>query len=167
MNEIYQACVDAGSSVCPLYESSADKVSARVDKLLVALKAQPVSFYNATTGEYGILDYSAAKASILESLSAPYRDGATLLSALAAAEQGEVQPLYDIATGSTTGSLFECPATEAPITFASGIENQYSVRCGDTARPPYSLDEFKEIYAEMAQDSQFFSESWAFNLGCA
>ena len=169
LNVVYQACVDAGPIVCPLYESSTDKISARVDKLVNSLKTQPISFFNATTNNYGILDYSAAKGAMLTSLYKPYDPqvgGAALLSALASAERGDGLPLYAVLGGITANSQYVCPATP-PVAFASGIENLIAIRCGDTPRPPFGIDDLKALYAEMAQDSQFFSEVWTFELGCS
>ena len=171
LNQIYQACVDAGPSTCPLYESSADKVSARVDKLLDSLKTQPLSFFNSTINDFGVLDYSTAKFAVLQTIYKPYNvvgGGASLLSAIAAAEQGEGRPLYDTFIGAPSSSPFECPTSAVDqVSFASGLESQWSVRCGDLSRPPLSLDELKANYAETEHDSHFFGEAWHFNLGCA
>ena len=169
LNVVYQACVDAGPTVCPLYESSTDKISARVDKLINSLKTQPISFFNATTNNYGVLDYSFAKDAMLTSLYTPYNPqsgGAALLSALASAENGDGLPLYTLLGAAVVNNPFVCPSTPPPV-FASGVEVEIAIRCSDTPRPPFGIDGLKALYGEMARDSQFFSEVWSFDLGCS
>lgn len=85
--QIYQACVEAGPSICPIHESSADAIDQRINAFLDKLKTQP-RFYNETSGAYGTLDYSAAKGAIATVLYVPYDSGASLAQALALAEQG-------------------------------------------------------------------------------
>lgn len=163
---IYQACVDAGPSICPIFETSTDKISARVDTLLESLKIEPISFYNETSGEYGSLDYSAAKGAIFTVLYTPHQNGAALTVALALAEQGEGQPLFTLSGRVAANSDYVCSCSETPSTpFADGYENTLAIACGDSGPFNGTLDDMKALYAEMAQDSQF-AELWTIYLTC-
>jgi len=164
---IYQACVDVGPSICPIYETTTDKISTRVNTLLDSLKIEPISFYNDTSGEYGSLDYSAAKGAIFTVLYTPHQTGASLTFALALAEQGEGQPLFALSTRVASSSDYVCDCSAAPSTpFADGYENTLAIACGDSDPSNGTLDDMKALYAEMAQDSQF-AEMWTIYLDCS
>lgn len=159
--------MDAGPSVCPIYESSTDKINARITSLLSSLKVEPISFYNETSGEYGSLDYSAAKGAIFNVLYMPHQFGAALTFAVAAAEQGNGQALFDLSNLVSTSSDFVCDCSAAPSTpFADGVENAVAIRCGDSGPSNATLDDMRNVYAEMARDSPF-AEMWSAYVGCS
>lgn len=164
---IYQACVDAGPSLCPIYETSTDKIGARVNSLLETLKIEPISFYNDTSGEYGVLDYSAAKGAIFTVLYTPHQKGAQLTFAIASAEQGEGQPLFDLSNRVAKSSDLECDCSAPSSTpFADGIENSLAIWCGDANPSNATLDDMRVLYEKMAEDSQF-GEFWSIYVGCS
>lgn len=164
---IYQACVDVGPSVCPIYDSTTDKISARVNALLESLKIEPISFYNETSGVYGLLDYSAAKGTVFTTLYTPHENGAQLTFALAAAEQGNGQPLHDLSGRVASSRDFDCNCAAEPSTpFASGIENAFAIWCGDASPSKATLDDVKDVYEEIARDSTL-GEMWPVYVVCS
>lgn len=165
--QIYQACVDAGPSVCPIYETSVDEVNARVNSLLEKLKVHPISFYNSSTGAYGTLDYSAAKGSIFTVLYNAHKAGARLTHAIADAEKGVGQPLYDLSSRVVSSEALECdcPASPLPLPFSNSAENTLAIACGDAGPTEATLEETREFYEEMGKSSTF-AEMWWIRLGC-
>lgn len=166
--QIYQACVDAGPSVCPIHESSADAINKRINIFLDNLKTQPLSFYNETSGAYGTLDYSVAKGAIGTVLYIPYDSGASLTQALALAEQGVGQPLFDLSNRQSSSSDFVCDCTANPPTpFAAGADVTFAIACGDKTPPSNAtLDDLRSLYETIALDSQF-ADTWTIFIGCS
>ena len=166
--QLYQACVDAGPSVCPIYEPTAEGINTRVNALLEKLKAQPVHFYNTTSGAYGLLDYSAAKGSIFTVLYNTHRAGAQLTHALAEAEKGIGQPLYDLSARvvKSDGLQCSCPASTPSVLFSESPENTIGIACGDAGPINSTLEELREFCEEMAKDSTF-AEIWWIHAACA
>lgn len=161
--------MDAGPSICPIYETTTDKISTRVNTLLNSLKIEPISFFNETSGDYGSLDYSAAKGAIFTVLYTPHQTGAALTAALALAEQGAGQPLFALSNREAASSDYvcDCSATVSPSTsFADGFENTLAIACGDSGPTNGTLDDMKTLYTEMAQDS-LFAEVWTIYLACS
>ena len=89
----YDDCVKAGPQDCPIYEPTSQKISERVTRLFEQLKSQPVSFYNASTGAHGTVNYSTAKGRMFMMLYNPGRDGKGIAQALAALESGDAEPM--------------------------------------------------------------------------
>lgn len=166
--QIYQACVEAGLSICPIHETSADAIDQRIDAFLDKLKIQPLSFYNETSGAYGTLDYSAAKGAIATVLYVPYDSGASLTQALALAEQGVSQPLFDLSNRQSSSSDFVCDcAANPPTPFAAGANVTYAIACGDkTPQSNATLDDLRSLYETIALDSQF-ADTWTIFIGCS
>lgn len=144
--QIYQACVDSGPSVCPIYESSVAEINARVNNLLEKLRIQPLYFYNTTTGAYGTLDYSAAKTSIFTVLYDTHHTGARLTHAISEAERGVWQPLYDVSSRSVQSEALQCNSTGAPLNLPAAIryESTLAVACGDAGPVGATLEEIGE-----------------------
>ena len=136
-----------------------------MNRLLDSLKTQPISYFNSTSGEYGVLDYSAAKGAIFTTLYSPYGSGAALAYAFAAAEQGEGQSLFDLSALEATSSQYVCDSSVVSTSFASGLETTLGIACGDSDGNR-TLDEMKALYNEMAGDSEF-AEMWPIYLGCS
>ena len=159
--------MDAGPSVCPIHESSVDAINTRVNTLLDRLKAEPLSFFNQTTGAYGTLDYSAAKGAILSVLYIPYDSGAALTEALALAEQGQGQPLFDLSNSAQPSSNLLCDNSASPSTpFAAGADVTYSIACGDKGVQNTTIDDLKTLYDGIQMDSQF-GDLWTIFIGCS
>lgn len=165
--QIYQACVDAGPSVCPIYESSVSEINARVNNLLEKLRIQPLYFYNTSTGAYGTLDYSAAKTSIFSVLYDTHHAGARLSHALAEAERGAGQPLYDVSARAVQSAALQCNSTGAPLNLPAAIryESTLAVACGDAGSVGATLEEMREYYEEMGRSS-VFAEVWWMRIAC-
>lgn len=167
--KLYQACVDAGSHVCPVYESTSGEIHARVHRLLASLKVKPISFYDAETGTYGIVDYATAKRTIFTVLFAPHALGKILLSALADLEQGHSQSLFqlsemNVAQGLVTDAC-ACPAAPRETWSVNTRENSLAIACGDGDVVTDDVDALREYYDKMAESSMF-AETWWFRTGC-
>lgn len=165
--QLYQACADVGPLACPIYESTAEKVKARVDALLEKLRTHPVAFYNETTGAYGEVDYSIAKGAIFGVLYNPHTSGRNLTVALADLENGIAEPIYQFARRKPDDDdlLCECP-TVPPVPFAQGSHITLAVACGDGPPLNTTVDELRAFYDDMAKNSTF-AEGWWIHLGCS
>lgn len=171
--DIYQSCVNAGPSKCPIYENTASQVQARVDRLLDKLRTEPAMFYDNSTSspgaDYEVIDYALARNAILTLLYATHVYGAQLASAFAALEQGDPSALYMFSAKRAFNSLAECncPAPgEAPTAFHAFYETTYSVACGDGVHREDNLDTLRKDYENMAELSSF-AASWPHHIFCA
>ncbi|THH28198.1 hypothetical protein EUX98_g5998 [Antrodiella citrinella] len=168
--QLYQACVDAGPLVCAIHESSTEKIHSRVQGLLTKIRSYPASFYNATTGVYGEVDYSLVKSVILSVLYKPHDLGKGLVSAIADLEQGNPEPIWQLSGGKEAGKLLTgscaCPATPEKPWNKIGRENFYAIACGDGDVVTDSVDALRKYYDDLAEDS-IFAENWYIRVGCA
>ncbi|THH30474.1 hypothetical protein EUX98_g3728 [Antrodiella citrinella] len=168
---LYQACVEAGPFVCPIHESSAEKIHDRIQTLLTQLRSYPVSFYNATTGVYGEVNYSLVKSVIFATLYNPYSLGKGLTAALVDLEQGNPESIWQLsrakeADGLLTGSC-ACPATPGkPWSRMIGRENTWAIACGDGDDVTDDVDTLRKYYDDLAEDS-IFAENWLIRVGCS
>lgn len=97
----------------------------------------------------------------------PHQFGAALTFAVAAAEQDDGQALSDLSNLVSLSSDFVCDCSAAPpIPFADGVENAVAIRCGDSGPSNATLDDMRNVYAEMARDSPF-AEMWSAYVGCS
>ncbi|TCD60883.1 hypothetical protein EIP91_009374 [Steccherinum ochraceum] len=167
--QIYQACVDAGPVLCRIYEKTTEGIHARVQNLLTRLRTEPVSFYNATSGVYAVVDYSLVKQAIFRTLYTPYTDGKTLTIALAELELGNAEPIFKLsdvkdAYKSITAPCDCSPSRSGPD--AERMENVMAIACGDGEPVEGDVASLKEFYDEMAGESTF-AEVWYLRVGCS
>ncbi|THH27977.1 hypothetical protein EUX98_g6208 [Antrodiella citrinella] len=138
---IYQACVDAGPLVCPIHESSTEKIHDRIQKLVNSLRSNPATFYNADTGSHGEVDYSLVQKVIFISLYRPYESGMKLASVLADLERGVAEPIFRLSQAEATEEAMKESFTDDVVAL-------------------------RKHYNSLSQVSMF-SEIWYARLGCA
>ena len=137
---ILEACAEARPSMCPLYESTADKVHARVNKIFENLKRRslPVSAkVNGTLQQYGLVDYSVAKDTVFMLLYAPYGKNdrypaEIVMRALAEAEKGNGLPLAQLGGILLAPVKCDCPVPGKPAPpIILTPDAQRAIACGD------------------------------------
>jgi len=168
LHNIYDACVAAGPTKCPIYENSTSLIETRVNTLLTKLKTKPIPFFEKSSGKYAVVDYSQAKGAIFTVLYRPHSSGRNLTVALAELEKGNAEPIWRLSNrvvDSAETFTCSCPAVP-PVPFAQGSENTLSVACGDGPAVREDVEELREFYDEMAESSMF-AESWWIHLGCS
>lgn len=167
MNNIYQACIEAGPLICPLYEGSISKITARVDALLEKLRTTPVAFFNENTGTYGSVDYSTAKNAIFSILYRPHTMGQNLTYALVELEEGNAEPLWELSSRKTDLSSLQCDCPSVPpVPFSQGKDVNLAIACSDGEPLHYTITELRKLYDHMAQYSTF-AETWWRYIGCS
>ncbi|KAL5524558.1 hypothetical protein ACEPAF_9698 [Sanghuangporus sanghuang] len=171
--DIYQSCVNAGPSRCPIYEKSASLVQARVDRLLHRLKSEPIAFYSNSTdlaGGYEVVDYALVKIYMFLVLYNTHRSGLYLANALAALEQGDPSGFYLASPRKELEQLLQCscPAPgENPARFQGGSEITLSIGCGDILeKRDEELDDIRRAYEEMSGVSGF-ADVWKIRVLCS
>ncbi|KAH8114404.1 TAP-like protein-domain-containing protein [Phellopilus nigrolimitatus] len=169
LENLYRACVDAGPLTCTIYENSTEKIHDRIENILQRLRVEPVTFFNETTGAYGIVDYSVAKHAIFSTMYRTHARGRDLVSALADLEKGIGEPIYKLSSRSSYQSVLsdssDCPTTP-PTPFAQGMENLLAIACGDGSPVDDNAEELQKYYDTMAKDSSF-AECWFIRTGCS
>lgn len=167
---IYQACVEAGPLVCPIHESSVEKIRDRVQKLINSLRSNPATFYNADTGSYGEVDYSLVKKVIFSSLYMPYESSPRLVSAIADLERGSAEPIFRLSEAKAMGELITesctCPSVSRVKSGRRGMENILAISCGDGNPVNDEVDTLKEYYNNLSQTSMFY-DIWYPRLECS
>ena len=169
--DIYQACVTAGPSKCPLYEDNASLVKARVDRLLERLKTEPVTVYNSTGPgvNYAVVDYALAKNAIFRVLYNTHTAGALLVNALATLEEGGAEILSTFSDKTALENLIECtcPATGETHNQFQSFEVTFSIACSDRLENRQEdLNSVRGAYEEMAKTSSF-AEVWISRVACS
>lgn len=167
----FQECVDAGPEACVFYESSVDKVEARYSQLLSKLKSRPLAVQPtgalSTPTDYGIVDYGITLSIVFEFLYKPYTNGraATLAAALAAAEKGDAQPLWDLQKAGI--EQFSCKCPSRPTTRASPYSQDASaaISCSDGDVVRASPQDLQDWYDQVGRDSEF-AALWSSYVRC-
>jgi len=164
---LYAACVEAGPNVCPMYDKDVASIGTRVNKILETLKTYPVSFYNDTSDTYGIVDYTVTKRAIFLTLYRPYQIGKPLFAALAALEKGNPEPIHELDRGALKKEVLFCDCPRIPpVPFADGEQITLAIACGEGDPVKNGIDEMREFYDKMAQESTF-ADVWAIHAACS
>ena len=138
-----------------------------MEKLLDDLKTNPKHFYNQTTGDYGIVDFSMVKFVIFRALYQPYTIGKRLFSALADIEKGNPEPIWKLGGSGLKKSDYSCSCPAIPpIPFAEGSDLTLAIACGEGEPVNGDLEELKEFYAKLGESS-VFADVWWIHTGCA
>ncbi|EJC99937.1 alpha/beta-hydrolase [Fomitiporia mediterranea MF3/22] len=156
---ILDACVQAGPKLCPLYEKCTNLVLARVNRIVDKLRMTPVPVFNQTAFDSGLVDSATVQKQIFQALYSPYNEGAALVAALAALEQGNGSAIYQGSFQDQTQQLLEedtPPQTNG--TSASGSETFRAIFCGDkVSDDPGTVDDLREAYRETLAVTPFFA----------
>jgi hypothetical protein len=159
------SCVAAGPDGCALYDSSAEKIANRLEKIYASLKTNPLAVplgknnTGATSADYGILDYGMARNAIFGFLYSPYSPSASavaLADGLAAIEKGDGYPMWQFLKLVAPADEFDCKCSTVPVEQpATGLEITSSIRCSDGDAFEDSPEKLREHYERMAKDSSF------------
>lgn len=146
-----------------MYEHSTWLISERLNKLLAKIKAEPIP-YLWSGSLYGLVDYSSVKSMIFSSLYKKTHGGSgkTLLSLLAGLERGD-----GISFSRYVDYLFKCDCSEPGNDVRSwgGITPTIAIACGDAAPFNETLEDVREVYDKMAQNTTF-ADVWPYHLYC-
>jgi hypothetical protein len=134
--------------------------------LFASLKIQPIVVpvtSNATDGplDYGLLDYGVAHRSFGSYLYSPFTNASAMAAALAAAEQGDGRPFWELGLDSEEGE--ECssgPGTQ------NTFETATAIACTDGDPVSDSLEELNAWYQRLATTSSF-ADILDFHVRCA
>ncbi len=168
LSNLFRACVRAGPTICPIYKDNASLIASRVDGLLERIKNGPIAFFNASTEEYGLVDYSVVKFAILQCLVRLHQRGQALVRALADLEKGNAEPIWHL-SGRAIGwkDYFSRDATLGPpAEFAGGMELGSAVACAEADRVADDLESLKTYYTKLATTSSFAYE-WTRRVSCS
>ena len=172
---ILDACVAAGPTSCPLYESTTEKVHARLTAIFDALKRRPLPVYNNITGkEYGLVDYKLARRALFTLLIAPY--GTTTkypsvdrLRALADVEKGDGLALARLAGIVPADAPFSCSCPGEPRPpIADTPDATAAIVCADAeaARGEDTVEDLEEHFRKMSEGTEF-ADQWPFRTYCS
>ncbi|PSS36784.1 hypothetical protein PHLCEN_2v1415 [Hermanssonia centrifuga] len=170
----FESCAEAGPEACALHESSAEKIKSRLNSLYESLKYSPIPVSakgsDFTAADYGLVDYALVRKLIFGFLYAPYpgmRPGgvtpSALASALAAAENGNGLPLWDLQKNGTEQFKCKCGGGANPVPRTDGAT--VAIACGEGDVVEDSIEELQAHYEKMSQDSTF-AELWTVHASC-
>lgn len=169
LHNLFVDCVDAGPTLCPIYEETPEAIRNRVDRLLNNLQNSPQSYYNTTDGSFDVIDRNAAKTMIFWTLYKPHGRGYNLTYALAALEDGDAAPAVKLSgVARELKDFLSCPCgTDGPSRDRQFLwETSTAIACGDGRPVTDSLEELREYYDDMAKTS-IFAEVWQKRIHCA
>jgi hypothetical protein len=130
-------------------------IKSRVDALFAALKVRPIVVpvtSNATDGplDYGLLDYGVAHRSFFNYLYNPFTNASAMATALAAAEQGDGRPFWELGLDSEPEEECNSGAGTQNI-----FETTTAIACTDGDPVSDSLEELNAWYEQLAATSSF------------
>lgn len=171
---VLQACVDAGPGVCPLHESTREKVHARIENILSNLRRRPlpVNTNSSSPTGYGLVDYRIARSVLFVLLYSPYAAGKMfypalqVFHALSEAEKGNGEPLgnYDVFRAPFK---CECPKPEKPTRPSlMSLDATFAILCSDGAvRNNDTVEDLEEHFDAMFRDTEF-AGMWPYRAHC-
>ncbi|EKM51091.1 uncharacterized protein PHACADRAFT_212991 [Phanerochaete carnosa HHB-10118-sp] len=166
LTSVYEACVAAGPSACPIFENTTEQVRDRVNKLIENTHLAPVPVIDPSEESLGaafaVVDYSIVVQSLLTSLYDPYADAAQFAEAVVQLEKGNGTLMFQ---GSIAQTLADPLATcnfNASQAFSAGwIDIQASIGCGDIlTSAKLSREEARAQYEELSKQSAIFGPAW-------
>ncbi|EJC98516.1 uncharacterized protein FOMMEDRAFT_171118 [Fomitiporia mediterranea MF3/22] len=167
---ILDACVQAGPSVCPIFENTTAQVHARIENLLNKLRIEPVLLFNSTAINSAVVDYATVRSQIFEALYFPYESGALLTEGLAALEQGNPSLIYQSSSESVFHSFLEdeCPVQTGKPFVAGTLEVTSTILCGDIVTDDVqTIDYARAAYDFSSKLSPEFAGVWLAETLCS
>jgi hypothetical protein len=158
MYAYYEACFQAGPQACAIYDKSPQAIQARVDRILERLKVQPIAAsIGSSPGslDYGIVDFSLVKHLLFVYLYHPYGGASTVATALAALEQGDANPLWQLPVFEAEKDLFKCSMANETSVEQLVIEPQFAIACSDGTPVNDTFDQLEAWYENYARESSF------------
>ncbi|EJC98517.1 alpha/beta-hydrolase [Fomitiporia mediterranea MF3/22] len=168
---ILDACVEAGPSLCPIFENTTAQVHTRVENLMDKLRIEPVLLFNSTAINSAIVDYYATvRDQMLATLYFPYDSGANLTQALAALEQGNASPIYHGSSESMFHAFLEgqCPAQTGEPFVAGVFDVTSTILCGDIVTDDVqTISDARAAYDIASKLSPEFAGVWLGEALCS
>lgn len=165
---LYQSCVDAGPSVCPLYGNSTYEVADRVNRIIETLAREPRPWYLPGPNFYGLTEAVDFKLSIFGTLYNVHAGGRFLFNVLAEVEQNTTSRFHT-SMRPAMGSVLKCDCSASPSTpLGFGREVLLAVACGDGEEITSGVGELREHYEHMASNySAQFAYLWSIRAECS
>ena len=173
LREFTESCVQAGPQMCGLYESTPDKVDARLHKLLDNLKKSPIPILDVETPfrRYGMIDYKLAKQTLLLFTYSPYSKttiGAKGLSwAFYELEKRNGAPLWTFLTLLAERFTCDCPVPGQPsppnIQTPDALQ---TIACTDARQLNDTVEDLQVFFSKNAQQSEL-ADVWPIRALCA
>ncbi|EKM55395.1 uncharacterized protein PHACADRAFT_255998 [Phanerochaete carnosa HHB-10118-sp] len=167
LTAVYDACVEAGPSLCALHDKSSDLIRARVNKLIDSLHVAPLAVYDDSDPSnisFGVADYTVIVLQIFQMLYTPFASGQVIFEALAALEQGNASAIWQ---GSVTMAndvdLATCNFNASQPFVVGFLDISAPIACGDIIADEDRVrtsDEAKSDYQRMADASSTFATTW-------
>lgn len=171
----FEACVEAGPERCGLYESSAEKVKARLEALFARLKVRPIAVSKHAATDlysiglpYGLVDYALVRWLVFRFLYTPYARlnvtanfASSLSFWLNEAEKGNGEPIWTAVKENQLQCRCSEPMPESNHVADAGI----AILCGDGEKVEDTVEELEEHQARLAQESSF-GELWTIRAVC-
>uniref|UniRef100_A0A0W0G9H3 Uncharacterized protein n=1 Tax=Moniliophthora roreri TaxID=221103 RepID=A0A0W0G9H3_MONRR len=153
----FKDCHDAGAEKCSFYESSAEAIEERLNRLYQSIIRAPVPVRGA-----GLIDYASLRFVIFNALYYPLTRWSTLATALADLEKGNGTTLAQM-SGLVPSSSPD--SDDAPVSFANNDESQTVIVCNDGDAVPPSLEHAQQHYEESLKVSEWgISRSTVLNI---
>ena len=165
MTSIYESCVEAGPSLCAIYENSTDLIRARVDKLINDVHIAPVPLINdtdPTASTFGVVDYTVLVQQLFQLTYFPYSHAPGTAEGIAQLEQGNGTLIFqDSSTQLVDDSLATCEA-EPGEQFAPGLlDITAAVLCGDIlGSSSRTFQQARDNYQSFVDLSPLFATGW-------
>ena len=167
---VLEACVEAGPSLCPIYENTTDLVSARVDKIINDVQILPVPVYNYTgpsTVIFGQVDYTVLMGQLFQTAYGPYSMGNIIAAGLVELEQGvSGDIIYSGSITSQEEQLATCTFNSSQPFVAGLAEVTSAIACGDVLiNTTRTFAEAKDDYDENVGVSRFAPDLYSILAG--
>lgn len=168
----YQRCVDAGLLACPLYAPTANEVGVRIEHILESLRTDPISFYDPSSKQYGLVDYSLVKRALFAAMYTPENFSSFLFIALAHLEVGEVAMIWAISGQGFVHDLItqpcSCPAPDSGErdNLTGGWDAMFAIACGDAEEVGGDVKELRRNFEKLSKQS-VFADCWGVQVSCS
>lgn len=149
----YDKCASAGPA-CPLHANSSALVQQRVESIISAIKKNPVPVVDGP--DYTLLDFSALKGGLFESLYTPFSIIPLLAEALAALEEGDGRP--GIVLRRMMQPLPKCDTP--PVLGRFKQEPGLATQCSDAEHVANTTADILQYFENLSETS-IFADAWA------
>ncbi|GJE95989.1 alpha/beta hydrolase [Phanerochaete sordida] len=160
LESIYSACLAAGPSLCAIYENSTALIHARVHKLVMSLRTNPIPVVSDAPGVptlFGVVDYGVIVQQLLETLYNPYTTWPTAADALVQLEQGNATAVW----ASSMMAMFKGLGGAPPGPFKGPLDAKTAIECGDIlGRVNVTFEQAHEQYEAAVNVSARFAPYW-------
>lgn len=165
LNAVYAACAITNTSACALHEPSISAIGTRVRTLLDQIHLAPQPVYNASSGTFGVADYTVVFLQLFQTLYQPYSSAPAMFAALRALEAGDAAPIFAGSVTYDNDLLATCdPAFDrASGKFVVGfLDVSAPIACGDVYDEGDRIRSRVEAEGDLAamRRGSVFAETW-------